>query len=156
VDGTRDQLLAGAARSLYQNGALASRDIRHDAEDLLKRIALADDVFEGVLVIDLPTQLLDGGKNTALLTLTGTARERRVSMRAGRSTTSRPVSIVSRIGQACSHRSAWKTSEHRLPKAISFGTPVIRSAARLNEVMRQLQSTVNTPSATQPNTAWKN
>ena len=55
-----------------------------------------------------------------------------------------------------SQMSAWNTSEQRRPIACSAGTPVIRSAALLNEVIRQLQSTVNTPSATQRNTVSKN
>jgi hypothetical protein len=39
-----------------------------------------------------------------------------------------------------------KTSEHRRPKASLRGTPVISSAARLNEVTRHSESTVKTPS----------
>jgi hypothetical protein len=39
-----------------------------------------------------------------------------------------------------------KTSEHRRPMASLRGTPVISSAARLNEVTRQSESTVKTPS----------
>jgi hypothetical protein len=36
--------------------------------------------------------------------------------------------------------------------AFRAGTPVMRSAARLNDVMRQSVSMVNTPSATQRST----
>jgi len=39
-----------------------------------------------------------------------------------------------------------KTSEHRRPTASLRDTPVISSAARLNDVMRHSISTVNTPS----------
>jgi hypothetical protein len=39
-----------------------------------------------------------------------------------------------------------KTSEHRFPTASRRETPVIFSAARLNEVMRQSNPTVKTPS----------
>ena len=52
--------------------------------------------------------------------------------------------------------SAWKTSEHRLPIALTSDTPVMRSAALLKEVMRQSLSTVNTPSAMELKIVWKN
>jgi hypothetical protein len=39
-----------------------------------------------------------------------------------------------------------KTSEHRFPRASPRATPVISSAARLNDVMRHSGSTVKTPS----------
>ena len=42
----------------------------------------------------------------------------------------------------------WKTSLHDWPMAFSLDQPVIFSAARLKEVIFQLRSTVNTPSAT--------
>jgi hypothetical protein len=41
---------------------------------------------------------------------------------------------------------ARKTSQQRLPTASSRLTPVIRSAARLNDVIRHSRSTVKTPS----------
>jgi len=43
----------------------------------------------------------------------------------------------------------WKISLQFLPTAFSRDQPVISSAARLNEVMVQLRSTVKTPSATE-------
>jgi len=42
---------------------------------------------------------------------------------------------------------AWNTSQQRWPMASSAETPVIRSAAWLNEVIFQSRSTVKTPSA---------
>ena len=44
---------------------------------------------------------------------------------------------------------ARKTSEQVRPMASAAGTPVMRSAARLNDVIRQSLSTVKTPSAIQ-------
>ena len=56
------------------------------------------------------------------------------------------VSMVRRSMQPVSHTSARNTSKHGLPRACARGIPVIFSAARLKEVMRQSISTVNTPS----------
>ena len=103
-----------------------------------------------------PRRVPSSARRTALLTLMGTERPFFVRIRAGRSMTSCCVSSVSRMGHACSHRSQWKMSEHRRPSARSALTPVMRSAARLNDVTRQSQSTVKTPSATHRRTVSKN
>ena len=58
-----------------------------------------------------------------------------------------PVSIVRRSAHALSQIVALKTSAQSRPTASSRGMPVISSAARLNEVMRQSGPTVKTPSA---------
>src|SRR5690554_3676441 len=58
-----------------------------------------------------------------------------------------PLLIVFFNKQSRSHTSAWNTSQHLLPIAISRGTPVIFSAALLKDVIFQSLSTVKTPSA---------
>ncbi|OQA61780.1 MAG: hypothetical protein BWY39_02010 [Spirochaetes bacterium ADurb.Bin269] len=63
-----------------------------------------------------------------------------------RSTRGFPVSRVRRRGHDDSHMFDLKTSKQFLPIASVRSTPVIRSAARLNEVIFQSLSTVNTPS----------
>ena len=61
-------------------------------------------------------------------------------------TTGLPETSVWRSAQSDSHMLDRNTSEQNLPIASSRGMPVISSAARLKEVMRQSPSTVNTPS----------
>ena len=58
-----------------------------------------------------------------------------------------PVFIVARRQQLFSQMSALRTSLHSWPMASSLGTPVIFSAARLKDVIRQSLLTVKTPSA---------
>jgi len=58
----------------------------------------------------------------------------------------RPVFSVFCRAQSAPHMLERKTSAQRRPSASLRGTPVIFSAARLNEVTRHSPSTVNTPS----------
>ena len=52
----RDQLLAGARFAGDQHAGIGARDFFHDAEDRLDRVALADDVFEAILLAQLAAQ----------------------------------------------------------------------------------------------------
>ena len=60
--------------------------------------------------------------------------------------TGAPVLRVRRSAQWASHMLERNTSMQSRPIASRRGTPVISSAARLNEVMRHVSSTVKTPS----------
>jgi len=82
----------------------------------------------------------------AVETLTGMRRPSPSTMKAERLMTGAPVRMVFLTAHSVSHMLARKTSEHGRPMASRRGIPVISSAARLNEVMRQAASTVNTPS----------
>ena len=57
-----------------------------------------------------------------------------------------PFSIVWRNAQSFPHMLQRNTSAQGRPRASARDTPVISSAARLKDVMRQSRSTVNTPS----------
>src|SRR5260370_8938220 len=55
----RDQLLAGAAFTLQQNGRTARRYLCNQVEEPQHRLALADDVFEVVALLERPFELHD-------------------------------------------------------------------------------------------------
>src|SRR5258708_12430110 len=55
----RDQLLAGAAFTLQQNGRTARRYLCNQVEEPQHRLALADDVFEVVALLERPLELHD-------------------------------------------------------------------------------------------------
>ncbi len=46
-----DQLLAGSAFALDEHGGAAGRDLRHQVEDAQHRLALADDVFKVIALL---------------------------------------------------------------------------------------------------------
>ena len=83
-----------------------------------------------------------------------TAAETLMGMRAPRASTTKtealtagsPLSRTPLITQASAQIFARSTSLHRWPMASSRRMPVIFSAARLKELMRQSRSTVKTPS----------
>ena len=52
----RDQFLAGARFAGDQHAGVGARDFFHDAEDLLDRVAFADDVLEAIFVAQLAAQ----------------------------------------------------------------------------------------------------
>jgi hypothetical protein len=52
-----DQLLAGAALALDENGRAAGRDLGYQVEDPQHRLALADDVFEVVALLERALEL---------------------------------------------------------------------------------------------------
>ena len=79
--------------------------------------------------------------------LTGTLTPSTLQMVMQRLVSGLPVLILQAMAQDSPQMLAWNTSLHGLPIATSRGKPVIRSAALLKEVIRQLVSTVNTPSA---------
>ena len=56
MDCARHQLLAGARLAGDEHGGVGARDLLHDAEDLLDRVAFADDVLEAVFVAQLAAQ----------------------------------------------------------------------------------------------------
>ena len=64
-------------------------------------------------------------------------------------TTGPPVRWVPFRAHSVSQMLAQNTSQQFRPRASERSTPVIRSAAALNDVIRQSRSTVNTPSATE-------
>ena len=78
--------------------------------------------------------------------VTGTRRPSASRRSTAISMTGLPVLRVFRRAQSVSHMLERKTSEQNRPLASSREMPVIVSAARLNEVMRQSWSTVKTPS----------
>src|SRR5579885_1316079 len=57
VDGARDQLLAGARLAGDQHARIGARDLFHHPENLLDRVAFADDVLEAVLLAQLVMQV---------------------------------------------------------------------------------------------------
>ena len=59
VDGLGDELLAGAALALDQNGGAAGSDLRDEVEEAQHRLALADDVFEVVALLQGALELDD-------------------------------------------------------------------------------------------------
>ena len=72
VDRLGDQLLAGAALALNQDGRAAGRNLRDEVEDRQHGLALADDVFEVVALLESALELevlffgavaRDGGAN---------------------------------------------------------------------------------------------
>jgi len=85
-------------------------------------------------------------RKTAVETLIGMRRPSALMMKPERPMIGFPVFIVRRKAQSASHMLERKTSEQKRPRASFRGIPVISSAARLNEVIRQFRSTVNTPS----------
>src|SRR5258708_22718574 len=58
VDGLGDQLLAGAALSLDQNGGAAGRDLRDQIEDFEHDLALAYNIFKIVALLQGALELL--------------------------------------------------------------------------------------------------
>ena len=84
-----------------------------------------------------------------MLTLMGTRSPSDRTMNTDRFTTGRPECMVDFSAHSASQIEARKTSQHGRPSASPCGTPVICSAARLNEVIRNPSSTVKTPSATE-------
>src|SRR5271157_4523729 len=56
MDRARDQFLAGARFAGDKHARVGARDLFHDAEDLLDRVAFADDILEAVLVTQLAPQ----------------------------------------------------------------------------------------------------
>ena len=56
MDRARDQFLAGSRFSGDEHAGIGARDFFHDAEDRLDRIALADDVFEAILLAQFAAQ----------------------------------------------------------------------------------------------------
>ncbi len=95
-----------------------------------------------------PISLPRRSRRGAPLMLTGTLRPSGRRMNTDRLPSGMSCSMHARSTQAPSQMLEWNTSRQRLPRASCAGTPVISAAARLNEVMRQSRSTVNTPSAT--------
>ena len=59
MNGTGDQLLAGAGLALDQDRALAAGDQRQGLEEPLHVVALRDDVLELVALLELLPQLRD-------------------------------------------------------------------------------------------------
>ncbi len=59
VDGLGDELLAGAALALDENGRAAGRDLRDEVEEAQHRLALADDVLEVVALLEGALELDD-------------------------------------------------------------------------------------------------
>ncbi len=59
VDRFRDQLLAGSALALQQHRRAAGSHLRHQVEDAQHRLALADDVFEVVALLQRALELDD-------------------------------------------------------------------------------------------------
>ena len=59
VDGLGDELLAGAAFALDENGGAAGRDLGDEVEEAQHRLALADDVFEVVALLEGALELND-------------------------------------------------------------------------------------------------
>ena len=59
VDGLGDELLAGAALALDQNSRAAGRDLRDEVEEAQHRLALADDIFEVVALLERALELDD-------------------------------------------------------------------------------------------------
>ena len=57
VDRLGDQFFAGAALALQQNGGAAGRDLRHQVENPQHGLALADDVFEVVALLQRALEL---------------------------------------------------------------------------------------------------
>ena len=74
------------------------------------------------------------------------ARKFGLRYEAGKTPWGVPVDIVSFRAQAPSQMSALNTCQHGFPRASSGVMPMISAAARLNEVMWNWSSTVNTPS----------
>ena len=52
VDGLGDELFAGAAFALDEDGGAAGRDLRDEVEEAEHGVAFADDVFEGVALLE--------------------------------------------------------------------------------------------------------
>ncbi len=55
----RDQLLARAALALNQHSRAAGRDLRYEVEETKHRLALADDIFKVVALLQRPLKLND-------------------------------------------------------------------------------------------------
>ena len=59
MDGLGEEFFARSTLSLYHDGGFTARDIREDTEDAEHCRMFADDVLEGVLLVDLLVQLFD-------------------------------------------------------------------------------------------------
>ena len=81
-----------------------------------------------------------------MLTETRTSRPSRVRILTSSSRCSSPWSMLFRRKHECSQWVARKTRAQRLPMTSLRDQPVMRSAARLNEVIRPSWSTVKMPS----------
>lgn len=93
-----------------------------------------------------PATTPEASRQTAVEMLTGTFSPSASTRNPVLPTTGLPVRSVSRKEHPGPHMLERNTSEHGRPTASARATPVISSAARLNEAIRHCASTVNTPS----------